>query len=1532
MSSVFLDTATIGKVPLENIDFKSQNLEEGTIIEASVEKCNEDGKVILNVDDSIKFKVDKSSVFLNEDGKVKFEVKALENGKTVLRQIKETAVYENAVKSESIVVSDLYLTEDNLKYAQFLKENGNSITAESIKALKEIKKSIDYISNNIDERSIEKLIKTGLDAGKLTPDALARFVYEVKNNSFSFSRVSDEEAEIKADEYIKAMKDEQSNIQNDKDAVSINEENKSYKTEDTLIDNKNTEIFEDNRENSKDIKTENNVSNKESKTEEKEEKTLDVKETVSDESRTEKFQENSEKIKSDENEKSELNNNYINKNKPASIIELENRIKAILSKNVYKDYSKNNSFKQNDKTETEVKNDVKSNTDSEIKSNNIENDIKSDIKANITEKENNIKNDIKVNDTESEIKENIKTENVEQNDKSHEINSKNGINDKNGYFKLDLKNNYYMLKNMANLYSHGYNDGIKDITNAFINSSNENILDYEQAVDKNNNVITDTESAITSEKVVIDTVDSTKVEKEVDLDNKQEIKEEEVKEETKPVDKEEVKKEEIKEEIKEETKPVDKEEIKEETADSEKTKVNNDEKIKISDEEKKAIIKNLIKADVPVTEKNIEIIYKFIKKFENIDNIDEKTALKVIKNNEEITFESIYIAEYTPDIKNEKESISDEDLKQLIPQIEKIFEREGIENNSENIRKAELFIKNEIPLTKESFEKLEFLQNIKQDFDDLLYKAAEGLKQDKKPEQAELINEEPTLDYKQELFSKYEDIINKIPKFTETTIQNVISKNELVSLDNLNKQFEDSNEYEYNEEIDIVTKEYSNISNDKSENENNNNENNNNENENNNISAEAITAKKQLAQIQLKLTTEAALRLSSTGIDINVMPVKQAVEELEKLEREIYESTLKTAGAEPISENVEKMENLYKKLESLAPSNITTNVYKEIINNEIEFNIDSIDNLVNQPGAEKVLYTLDALATIPMAKYGDSFQKALGDVPHILEINGIEVNEENINAAKILSRNEMDITNNNITEVKTVDLKMDKVYDTLHPMIAANMIKEGLNPAEMYIDDVLKYIKNFENDYGQDTRDKIASNILDMEKIDNITKEERDAVVAVYRMLSAIEKYDSAAIGVAVKSNVSLTLGNLMEAAKEYESTKKGGVNIEVDEKFGEAQKHIIPENNIIHSMKKAVERNNDERRNDDANRSFYDREDINKNQEELNSSETAFTEKQIEYVKMVFDEIIDYSKPEKILELVKSVPDFKSSSLEKTLSKLKNAVSERTDIDSRTVKEIIKQIKEMSDTSSSTVEWMNKNNIPVTMANLQIVSGLIKNPFKNGKEIEKLEKKISHIKGGLSKNIPSTALEELKNGKSLEEIIDDVSKDVDEIEKKVIETASENDIDLMLKQTNYIKRATKLQSELNKNSEGQYQFPVRLSDGSVTDVNMYVINGAKGNDTKTFMAFETQSLGIVQVKMEMKKDGVSLHIGAENKDAADTLKDYQNVLYSLIKDTGFEISDVSFYKQSDLNKSESNGTEKIFTGNFDENVKYFDNMYEIII
>ena len=142
MSSVFLDTTTIGKVPLENIDFKSQNLEEGTVIEASVEECNEEGKVILKVDDSIKFKADKSSVFLNEDGKVKFEVKALENGKTVLKQIKETTVYDKSednikvFESESKTISDLALSEDNLKYAQFLKENGNNVTAEGIKALK----------------------------------------------------------------------------------------------------------------------------------------------------------------------------------------------------------------------------------------------------------------------------------------------------------------------------------------------------------------------------------------------------------------------------------------------------------------------------------------------------------------------------------------------------------------------------------------------------------------------------------------------------------------------------------------------------------------------------------------------------------------------------------------------------------------------------------------------------------------------------------------------------------------------------------------------------------------------------------------------------------------------------------------------------------------------------------------------------------------------------------------------------------------------------------------------------------------------------------------------------------------------------------------------------------------------------------------------------------------------------------------------------------------------------------------------------
>ena len=100
-----------------------------------------------------------------------------------------------------------------------------------------------------------------------------------------------------------------------------------------------------------------------------------------------------------------------------------------------------------------------------------------------------------------------------------------------------------------------------------------------------------------------------------------------------------------------------------------------------------------------------------------------------------------------------------------------------------------------------------------------------------------------------------------------------------------------------------------------------------------------ITAKRQLEEIRLKMTLEAAVKLNQK-IQIDTAPLKEVVEELKALEKEYYGDCLKKAGAEPSKENIEQLEALYKKIEGI--KELDERVLPKVIKKEINFIIDDL--------------------------------------------------------------------------------------------------------------------------------------------------------------------------------------------------------------------------------------------------------------------------------------------------------------------------------------------------------------------------------------------------------------------------------------------------------------------------------------------------------------------------------------------------------------------------------------------------------------
>ena len=298
-----------------------------------------------------------------------------------------------------------------------------------------------------------------------------------------------------------------------------------------------------------------------------------------------------------------------------------------------------------------------------------------------------------------------------------------------------------------------------------------------------------------------------------------------------------------------------------------------------------------------------------------------------------------------------------------------------------------------------------------------------------------------------------------------------------------------------------------------------------------------ITAQRQLAEIQWQMTTQAAIRLAHKGIEINTVPLQELVAHLRDLESDAHTRILRAAGAEATQQNVARLENIFRAIQDIRPvfSHINADIQAKLLVKQVDFTLAEVKKAAAASQTQQAGLAYEASATAPNTRYGDSFARVTGQFEGLLRSLGIEPSAENIRAAAILSRSGVDVEQSSISAIKLIDAKMTAVMDRLHPMMAAQMLKEGLQPLDMHVDDMLAYIREFEEKYGYSGGQKIAQYILEMDRNKSLTPQERSGMIAVYRMLNLIRKNGSAALGLSLQQDAPLTLGSLMEAAKFYD-------------------------------------------------------------------------------------------------------------------------------------------------------------------------------------------------------------------------------------------------------------------------------------------------------------------------------------------------------------------------------------------------------------
>lgn len=315
-----------------------------------------------------------------------------------------------------------------------------------------------------------------------------------------------------------------------------------------------------------------------------------------------------------------------------------------------------------------------------------------------------------------------------------------------------------------------------------------------------------------------------------------------------------------------------------------------------------------------------------------------------------------------------------------------------------------------------------------------------------------------------------------------------------------------------------------------------------------------ITARRQLEEIRLKLTAEAGTRLISQGIRLDTDGLGKIVEGLQKIEKEYYQKLYEEAGGEitdGTSGQIELLEQTRETVESLknAPAYVLG----------VTFRNRAAETLQGMQGAGSRLAeefrrageSYEALMTRPRADMGDSIQKAFRNVDSLLNEMGLETTDANRRAVRILSYNNMELTQENLEEMKLYDAQVNELLGNMNPAACAALIKKGVNPLNMPVTELNDVLTRLREEEGASTEEKYSAYLVKLDRKKELTAEERESYIGIYRLLKQVVKTDGAALGAVVGSGREVTLSSLLSAVR---TRKKGGVDASVDDEFGGIQ------------------------------------------------------------------------------------------------------------------------------------------------------------------------------------------------------------------------------------------------------------------------------------------------------------------------------------------------------------------------------------------
>ncbi|MDR0273726.1 MAG: flagellar hook-length control protein FliK [Clostridiales bacterium] len=596
-----------------------------------------------------------------------------------------------------------------------------------------------------------------------------------------------------------------------------------------------------------------------------------------------------------------------------------------------------------------------------------------------------------------------------------------------------------------------------------------------------------------------------------------------------------------------------------------------------------------------------------------------------------------------------------------------------------------------------------------------------------------------------------------------------------------------------------------------------------------------------IGEAQIKFAEQAASRARSFGVGTDHM--LDMMRTFNVTEPDAYRYH-RMAGGDGGMGATSRMTRIFNYLGNIPP--LTVNVHGGIMKGQAPFTIQGIHESVMYARARS---HYEQYATVPDARYGDSFAKVRGEFAPLLEKMDITPSAENLKASFILSKNSMDVTQENLQAVKAIDAKINALASKLHPIIAASMLEEGLNPLEMHVDQVLEYVKKFNLSKGKDVTGKIAQYIMEMDSASSVDPETRKSMIALYRMLHIIQRDESAALGLATELGNSPTLGALMELAKKFTHIRSGdAVDMQIDESFGQLQKLVRPEGNIKGTVESAAAR-------------------------------------ALSHFDVVLDRFVDVASPAILEELLNS-PDGLNKPLEDltatgTLPESPDYTAADTVNAAKVVFErmVAEQIQAFIAANPQLVHFLVSRNISTTIGNIKSLEKMTRSNRALADELEEAERNADDELGtaSISDALQDTSLTGLRKGSAVGHLF---ARILDAVQSA-----------LPSKSTASIESLLAVTHALNGDSESGFQLPIKVN-GRIANLQLYVLNdkALTQDGARILLSLDTKNLGLVTAYFTMYNDGVDVIVTAQSEKAVAALTARQEGLTQMLFGAGIKV------------------------------------------